>query len=153
MGGLALGGGAKCRLGSPGSFNASPRLLSPLKSHRPDPAAGGGGRAPVAYLPLLLTAGGGGVGGFAGEHVELGLGLHHHSTVVLTGPLSILVVQCTAVLGPLDLVQVQLSCVVDVFKIVLVQLYRYSCTARPTDGRPTDRPIGPSGTAVGIPTS
>ena len=63
------------------------RLLSLLagdcwncqKLHRPDPAAGGGGRAPVAYLPLLLTAGGGGVGGFAGELVELGLGLHHHS--------------------------------------------------------------------------
>ena len=53
-------------------------IITPsLKSHRPDPAAGGGGRAPVAYLPLLLTAGGGGVGGFAGEHVELGLGLHH----------------------------------------------------------------------------
>ena len=80
--------------GGKGSPLLAMRMSRPLgccrKSHWPDPAVGGSGRAPVAYLPLLLTAEGGGAGGFAGEHVELGLGLHHHSTVVLTGPLSIL---------------------------------------------------------------
>ena len=33
-----------------------------------------------SHTLLLLTAEGGGAGGFAGEHVELGLGLHHHSS-------------------------------------------------------------------------
>eukprot|EP01048_Picozoa_sp_COSAG05_P001721 COSAG05_NODE_59_length_23169_cov_37.393698_13_plen_81_part_00 len=39
----------------------------------------GSGRAPVTYLPLKLTGEGGGAGGFAGEHVDPGLGRHHHS--------------------------------------------------------------------------